>query len=171
MNNNDVSFSFCDKSENKLKEFLRDSYNKHGLIKTSNYLTFNNQLLLSAYGIDEGKFNFILLKNYICFLNSGNKLNFEMVNEDDRKIIKSFNESVKSNNFDEALAIYKDNYCIYQLLSSAYIKKLFETDNEIMRQLKDKKDDTLYKIELLKQTDLSLKKEEKRYVYQNVSAR
>ena len=40
-----------------------------------------------------------------------------------------------------------------------------------MRQLKDKKDDTLYKIELLKQTDLSLKKEEKRYVYQNVSAR
>lgn len=148
--------------ETKLKLYLINKYEELGLDKTYLILAFRNQLLLNSCNIDENKFNYILLKNYIYFLNSKNNINFNNIQDKNKEMLIEFNNNIYNNDFAEALNLYEENVYLYEVLCSVYLKNLSKSEAEKINNIPQEKIDDVYKkISLLQETNLTFKRNNK----------
>jgi len=173
MKRNDLfALPYITPNEDTLKNVLKNKCEESGLNNTFISLMYRNQLLLNSCKIDEKSFNYILLKNYVLFLNNGNNLRYKNASEKDLIIINEFNEFINNNLFKEALSLYQKYYIIYQLLCSAYIKYLYKTESDKIDLIPDDKiDDVFKKITTLKDMDLSFRREKEKNIKIRVSNR
>jgi len=166
-----LSFNFESNNEKALKAKLNQFYNENGFSQTVYLLAIKNQLLLNSCDIDDNLFNKILLKNYIYFLNSANKLNFDSLSYNTKQLIDSFNSLIEKNEFDKAYNIYSNNDTIYNLLCGIYVKGSHKTEAYKISKIDDKNIETVYeKLSLLENANLNFEKEKVK-IYQKTSNR
>jgi len=160
MNKNDLlNISYPNDNEKILNFRLREKLEQYGFEKTFKTLSYTNQLLLNSCNVNENDFNYILIKNYLFFLNGNNNSFFEKLSDNDKDIIKNFNKFINNNDFEGALDIYMNNYVIHQLLCLVYMKNISKTESEKINELsEDVINDVYTKINLIKNADLSFKR-------------
>lgn len=173
MNKNDLFvLQYMAPNEENLKIVLKNICNESGINNAFISLMYKNQLLLNSCNIDEKSFNYILLRNYVFFLNNENDLTFKNASERDTKIINNFNHYIENNSIKKALELYQNHYIIYQLLCSAYMKNLYKTESEKIGLIPDDKIDTVYKkVKTLKNKDLSFVREQEKNIKTRISNR